>query len=88
MVITDQSIFNQREVTLKLRKGEQSFLYATYHLNLRHKCTLVMSPYGNLIMARRRIIWKKKKKKKKKKKIYIYIQREINQLLRKGEQSF
>ena len=28
--------FYQREVTQKLRKGEQSFLYAIYHLNLIH----------------------------------------------------
>ena len=52
--------FNQIEVTQKLRKGEQSFLYATHHLNLIHIAIKFNQdiPYGYLVMAHTRRVWK------------------------------
>ena len=77
--------FNQREATQKLRKGEQSFLHATRCPDLIHIVIKFHQdiPYGYLVMACIRIVWRKKKKKKKK-----IHQRKVTQKLRKGEQSF
>ena len=52
--------FYQREVTQKLRKGEQSFLYVTHYLNLIHIDIKFNQdiPYGYLGMACTRIVWK------------------------------
>ena len=51
--------FYQREVTQKLRKEEQSFLYVTHHLNLIHIAIKFNQdiPYGYLGMPCTRIVW-------------------------------
>ena len=50
---------NQREVTQKVRKGEQPFLHATRRLDLIHIVMKVHQniPYGYLAMARTRIVY-------------------------------
>ena len=49
---------NQREVTQKLRKGEQSFLYVTNCLNLIHITIKFHQdiPYGYLLMVPKRLV--------------------------------
>ena len=70
-----RQIFNQREVTQKVRKAEGSFLHATPHLDLIHiaiKLIIIKLPsYG---------MHKDSVKKNH--------QKEVIQKLRKGEQSF
>ena len=53
---------NQREVTQKLRKKEQSFLYATHSLDLIHNVIKFHQDilYGFLVMALIRTVWEKK----------------------------
>ena len=52
--------FHQMDVTQKLRKEEQSFLYSTHRLNLIHIAIKLHQdiPYGYLVMACARIVWK------------------------------
>ena len=67
--------FHQREVTQKLRKGEQYLMYQKYRLNLIHIAINFhqVFPYSDLVMARTWIVWK------------ISYQREETQKVRKGE---
>ena len=68
---------NQRGITWKIRKGEQSFLCATHHCNLIHipiKCMKI--PQRLLSYGAYKNVWKK------------INQRGITWKLRKGEQSF
>ena len=64
---------HQREITQKLRKGEQSFLYATQPHAINYHQDI---PYGYLVMVRTRIVGEKS------------YQRKVIQKVRKGEQSF
>ena len=52
---------NQRETTQKVRKGEQSFLHDTCHLDIIHIAVKFPSdiPYGYRVTVRTRIVCKK-----------------------------
>ena len=52
---------NQRDITWKIRKGEQSFLCVTYCHNLIHIPMKLHEgiPNGYLVMARKRMFGKK-----------------------------
>ena len=56
---------NQREITQKVRKREQSFLHVTHCLDLIHLAMKFRQniPYGYVVMVRTRIVCVKKLKK-------------------------
>ena len=68
---------HQREVTQKLRKGQQYFLYVTLPLNLISIAVMIHQdiPYNNLLMVGTRSVKN-------------LIKREVTKKVRKGEQSF